>query len=55
MQKYALALTAGTATIIGFAWNLLQPWLIAAIGFSWIALLMLRPVFETAEKDQGVR
>lgn len=55
MQKHALALAAGTATIIGFAWNLLQPWLIAAIGFGWIALMMLRPVFVTAENDQGAR
>lgn len=46
MQKFALALAAGTLTVIGPAWDIWQPWLIAAIGFSWIALMMLRAEFE---------
>mgnify|MGYP001227075085 CR=1 FL=1 len=46
MQKFALALAAGTLTIIGPGWSLWQPWLIAAIGVGWIALMMSRSEFE---------
>ncbi|MGD9668417.1 MAG: O-antigen ligase family protein [Hyphomicrobiaceae bacterium] len=51
MQKYALALAAGTSAIIGPGWDIWQPWLVAAIGFSWIALMMLRAEFKRAEKN----
>lgn len=50
MQKYALSLAGSTAAIIGTAWSMWQPWFVAAIGFSWIALMMLRAEFENVDK-----
>lgn len=49
MQKYALATAAATMVMIGPGWGLWQPWLIAAIGFGWIALMMLRTEFTKVE------
>jgi len=51
MQKYALALATGTLTMLGPGWDLWQPWLIAAIGFGWIALMLLRTEFELADNN----
>lgn len=46
MQPFALAMAGATMTMIGPGWELWQPWLVAAIGSGWIALLLLRHDFE---------
>lgn len=48
MQPYAIGLAAATLILIGPGWGLWQPWLIAAIAFGWLTLLMVRPEFEAS-------
>jgi O-antigen ligase len=52
IQPFAAGLAATTLAIIGPGWGLWQPWLIASIGFGWVALLTMRRMFE--DRDDAV-
>jgi protein-S-isoprenylcysteine O-methyltransferase Ste14 len=48
-------MAATTMTMIGPGWELWQPWLIAAIGSGWIALILLRYQFEESRNIWTLR
>ena len=45
-QPFAAGLAGGTMAMIGPGWGLWQPWLLAAIGYGWLTLVMVRFEFE---------